>query len=55
MKTSDQEKKKLHCILFCCKISGHSHQQLHIFVKEVTKQGCKLDLLQYILYARSHL
>ena len=35
MKTSDHEtKKKLHCI-FCCKISGHSRQQLHIFVKEI--------------------
>lgn len=44
MNTRDPGKKKLHCI-FCCKIFGHSRQQLHIFVKEITKQGCKWDLL----------
>ena len=38
-------KQETTCI-FCCKISWHS-QQFHIFVKEITKQGCKLYLHMY--------
>lgn len=44
-------KEETTCI-FCWKISGHSCQQLHIFVKEISKQRCKLDLLLQYVYAR---